>query len=163
MKVIKKQKNSKMCMICGMDNPFGVKGQFYEMEDGSVCGLFEFKEEHQSYPGRVHGGMISAMLDELACRAYWLIEEDALGVTLDLTTKYRLPVPYNAPLKGIGKIIRHTPRYFIADCKILNQNNQVLAEGEVKYLLLNASQITDADYDAEMCYDIQDDVKEINL
>lgn len=162
MRVIKKQKNSKMCMICGMDNSYGVKGQFYEMEDGSVCGLFTFKEEHQSYPGRVHGGMISAMIDELACRAYWVLEPDALGVTLDLTTKYRKPVPYNVPLKGIGKIIKHTSRYFIAECQIL-MNQQILAEGEVRYLLLPNEEITSADYDEEMCYDLNDNIKEIEL
>ena len=91
MKVLKKQNNSKMCMLCGMDNSFGVQAQFYEMENGMVCGLFTFKEEHQSYPGRVHGGMISAMLDELACRAFWILEPDKMAVTLDLQTKYRKP------------------------------------------------------------------------
>lgn len=28
MKVLKKQTNSKMCYICGMDNPFGLKAHF---------------------------------------------------------------------------------------------------------------------------------------
>lgn len=163
MKVTKKQNNSKMCMICGLDNSFGVQAQFYELEDQSVCGLFEFKEEHQSYPGRVHGGMISAMLDELACRAFWVLEPKKLGVTLDLTTKYRKPVPYNTKLKGVGKITKYTNRYFISECKILNEQNEVLAEGEIKYLLMPDTAITDADYEEEMCYALPDDVKEINV
>ena len=50
MKVISKQKNSKMCFICGMDNPEGLKAQFYNMEDNSVMTKFSFKEEHQSFP-----------------------------------------------------------------------------------------------------------------
>ena len=64
MKVINKQTNSKMCILCGIENPCGVKASFYEMEDNSVIALFSFKEMHQSYPERTHGGMISAMLDE---------------------------------------------------------------------------------------------------
>ena len=35
-KVLNKQKNSRMCFICGMDNQQGFKSQFYNMEDGSV-------------------------------------------------------------------------------------------------------------------------------
>ena len=44
MKVISKQRNSRMCIICGLDNPAGVKAQFYNMEDGSVGAIFTFKE-----------------------------------------------------------------------------------------------------------------------
>ena len=53
MKVIKKQTNSKSCIICGLDNAAGVKAPFYEMEDGSVVTLFSYSAQHQSYPGRV--------------------------------------------------------------------------------------------------------------
>lgn len=163
MKVIKKQGNSKMCFICGMDNPYGVHAQFYEMEDGSVCSLFEFRLEHQSYPKRVHGGLISAMLDELACRAYWIVCPKKLAVTIDLQTKYRKPVPYGEPLKGIGKIIKWNNRFFISSCQILDQANQLLAEGEIKYLIVPDEQITDSTYEEEMVYQIEDDIREIDL
>ena len=36
MKVTAKQRNSKMCVICGLDNSAGVRAPFYTMEDGSV-------------------------------------------------------------------------------------------------------------------------------
>lgn len=161
MRVINKQGNSRMCLICGLDNPYGVHARFYELEDQRVCGLFTFQKEHQSYPGRVHGGMISAMLDELACRAFWLAHPKKLGVTIDLTTKYRKPVPYDVPLKGTGKIVKCTPRFFIAECQILNDQNEILAEGEIKYLIVPDQQITDASYEEEMAYQLEDDVWEI--
>ncbi len=163
MKVVQKQNNSKMCIICGMDNPLGVQAQFYEMEDKSLCGLFTFKEEHQSYPGRVHGGMISAMLDELACRAFWVYSPEILGVTISLQTKYRKPVPYGVPLKGIGRITRLTKKNFEAECFIKNQDNEVLAEGIIRYLILPGEKISDASYHEEMCYHIIDDIKEIEI
>ena len=65
MKVVSKQRNSKMCIICGMDNPIGLKAQFYNMEDGSVMTVFKFKEEYQSFPQRVHGGPIGDLPHEL--------------------------------------------------------------------------------------------------
>ena len=71
MKVTGKQRNSRMCFICGMDNPVGFHSQFYNMEDGSVMTPIRFGENHQSFPGRVHGGLIATMLDELGLRALW--------------------------------------------------------------------------------------------
>ena len=50
MKVIGKQRNSKMCYICGLDNPFGMKSQFYNMEDGCVISPITYKSFHQSFP-----------------------------------------------------------------------------------------------------------------
>ena len=38
---------------------------FYNMEDGSVMTKFKYRKEPQSYPGRVHVGLITAMLDEM--------------------------------------------------------------------------------------------------
>lgn len=163
MKIVQKQKNSKMCVICGLDNSFGVQAQFYELEGKIVCGLFHFKEEHQSYPGRVHGGLIAAMIDELACRAFWIVFPESAAVTMTLDTKYRKPVPYSVPLKGVGKIVKMTHRYFEADCYILNQENEVLAEGSARYLILPKEKVTDADFHEEMCYDLKDQLQEIEL
>ena len=46
MKVVSKQRNSKMCAICGIDNKYGVHAQFYNMEDGSVMTKFKYRQEH---------------------------------------------------------------------------------------------------------------------
>ena len=101
MKVVGKQRNSKMCFICGMDNPIGLKAQFYNMEDGSVMTKFQYREEHQSFPQRVHGGLIATMLDELGLRALWAKgSEERFGVTLSMESKFRKPVPYNEILIG---------------------------------------------------------------
>ena len=68
MKVLRTQRNSKNCVICGMENPLGLKAPFYILDNDSVASVFTFKKEHQSYPDRTHGGMISALLDELIGR-----------------------------------------------------------------------------------------------
>ena len=112
MKVVKKQTNSKMCIICGMENHAGVQAPFYEMEDGSVISLFSFKDIHQSYPERTHGGLISTMLDEIIGRGIWVYEPDIWGVTMDINVKFRKPVPYDEELKAYGKITKNTKRFF---------------------------------------------------
>lgn len=164
MKVISKQRNSRMCIMCGLDNPYGVRAPFYNMEDGSVMTLFRYREQHQSYPGRVHGGLITAMLDEMGLRALWAKElsEETFGVTFSLETKYRQPVPYDSDLIGQGRVIKETPRFFITDASIMDSHGKVLANGTVKYIKLNAAQIAeDAVVHEEMCYLEKDGICEI--
>ena len=65
---MKKQPNSQMCFVCGMENPIGLKLAFYEDEGGRVIAHFTPREEYQGYPGVLHGGIIAALLDEAAGR-----------------------------------------------------------------------------------------------
>ena len=165
MKVVSKQGNSKMCAICGMDNKYGVHAQFYNMEDGSVMSKFKYREEHQSYPGRVHGGLITAMLDEMGLRALWAKEggnEEEFGVTMSLDTKYRKPVPYNTELIGKGVVIKNNSKFLVVESQIMDLEGNVLANGAIKYIKLDTNKITgDVEMHDEMCYLIEDDVKEI--
>ena len=143
MKVISKQRNSKMCAICGMDNKYGLHAQFYNMEDGSVMTKFKYREEHQSYPGRVHGGLITAMLDEMGLRALWAKEgnEEDFGVTMSLDTKYRKPVPYETELIGKGILIKESSKFFVVESEILDTEGNVLANGTIKYIKLDTNKI----------------------
>ena len=163
MKVVSKQNNSHMCMICGMENVYGVKGQFYNMEDGSVGGLFTFRPEHQSYPGRVHGGMLATMIDELAGRVLWTDHPDQIAVTMDINVKYRTPVPYDAPLKGRGVYTKKLSRAYSAKCYIMDMDNNILAEGEAKYLVLPADKVSDSSMEEELDIYIPDEITEIDF
>ncbi len=162
MRVVKKQKNSIGCIICGMDNELGVKAPFYEMEDGSVYTIFRFRPEHQSYPGRVHGGMITAMLDELAGRVFWIKEPDMYAVTTSLEVRFRRPVPYDVDLKGVGVITKNTSRAFEAVGSIYDMNGELLASATMKYMKMTKEQVAGEDMDEQMIYDIQDGVTEID-
>ena len=165
MKVVSKQRNSKMCIICGMDNPIGLKAQFYNMEDGSVMTVFKFKEEYQSFPQRVHGGIIATMLDELGLRALWAKEsEDKFGVTLSMNVKYRKPVPYDEVLLGKGLVQKETSKFVTIETEIFNKKGELLANAEVKYIKLDIDKIVhEINTHEEMCYLIEDDIKEINF
>ena len=165
MKVKSKQSNSKMCIICGMDNPVGLKAQFYNMEDESVMTVFKYKEEYQSFPQRVHGGIIAAMLDELGLRALWAKKsEEEFGVTMSLNIKYRKPVPYNEILIGKGMVKKETSKFLTAETEIFDKKGNLLANAEVNYIKLDADKIAQGiNTHDEMSYLIEDDVKEINF
>jgi acyl-coenzyme A thioesterase PaaI-like protein len=57
---VEKQPNSRMCFVCGIENPIGLK--FYTDDGGRCIARFQPKPEHQGYPGHLHGGIISTLL-----------------------------------------------------------------------------------------------------
>lgn len=150
--------------MCGPDNEYGVRAPFYNMEDGSVMTLFRYRKQHQSYPGRVHGGLITAMLDEMGLRALWAKElsEETFGVTFSLETKYRKPVPYDQDLIGKGIIVKNSSKFFVTEASIMDTKGNVLANGTVKYIRLDVNEIAEnAEVHEEMCYLDEDGVTEI--
>lgn len=164
MKIISKQRNSKMCMICGLDNEYGVNAPFYNMEDGSVMSVFQYKWQHQSYPGRVHGGLITAMLDEMGLRSLWAKElsEATFGVTLSLDTKYRKPIPYETDLIGRGIVVKETSKFLITDASIMDMRGAVLANGMIKYIKMDTQKISEGvQIHEEMPYLVEDGRTEI--
>jgi len=164
MKVIKKQKNSKNCIICGLDNPIGVKAYFYDLEDGTLASLFSFSLEHQSYPERVHGGMSSALLDELMGRVIWITEPTTYAVTTSMQVSFRKPVPYGVPLKARAEITFNSLRGYTAKGEIYNMNGETLVSATAKYVKLPEKIITkNFDMHEEMAYLIEDGVTEIDF
>jgi acyl-coenzyme A thioesterase PaaI-like protein len=61
---MEKQPNSRMCFVCGIENPIGLKLKFYTDDVGRCIARFQPKLEHQGYAGQLHGGVISSPLDE---------------------------------------------------------------------------------------------------
>lgn len=165
MKIIGKQRNSRMCFVCGMDNPVGIKAQFYNMEDGSVMTVFRYGEEHQSFPQRVHGGLTATMLDELGLRAMWTkSSEEVFGVTMSMEVKCRRPVPYGVDLVGRGMVERETPKFVTIRAELFDMEGNRLADAELKYIKLDLNQIAAGiEPHEEMCYLIEDDREEINF
>ena len=162
MKIKSKQLNSHDCIICGIDNPFGLKAMFYNTDDNRVVTKFKYKFEHQSYPGRAHGGMISAMLDELIGRAIWINQPDMWGVTIKLEVKYRKPVPYDTELIAYGRIDSETSRTFTGSGHIEDLDGNILAEATATYMKLPIDKITDTPEDEHSkMFLIPDDITEI--
>ena len=104
-KVTGKQPNSKMCLVCGLKNPYGLKTFFYELENGELMSVCRLMEEHQSYPNRLHGGITTALLDETIGRAILIKSKGEIwGVTLEFTTRYKKPIPLDGELRVIERI-----------------------------------------------------------
>lgn len=165
MKVLDRQTNSRNCIICGMDNQLGVKAPFYIMEGNFVASIFHFLPEHQSYPDRTHGGVISALLDELMGRALWIEEPTTYGVTTTMTITFRRPVPYNCTLKARGYITHNSSRWFSAKGEVYAMDGTLLAEGTARYVKMPADKAFEDSINekAEMCYSLPVDIDEIDF
>ena len=144
-----KQENSKMCLVCGLKNPFGLHSSFYELENDELLAIFKPMKEHQSYPGRLHGGIATAVLDETIGRAIMIKNRDIWGVTIEFDTRYRKPVPLMEEIRVIGRITNEAPRYFEGTGEILLSDGTVAIEGRGKFIKLPLEKIADFDYDEQ--------------
>ncbi len=142
-KVRRKQQNSRSCLVCGMKNDFGLKAAFYELENGELVSVFKTLEEHQSYPGRLHGGIAGAMLDETIGRAIMINQQNIWGVTVELSVKYKKPIPLNEELKAVGRIVKDSKRIFEGTGEILLPNGEVAAIAHGIYMKMPLEKISD--------------------
>jgi uncharacterized protein (TIGR00369 family) len=162
-KTLAAQNISRMCLVCGADNPFGLQARFYELEAQAagteagggaapaagreLLGIFTVREEHQSYPGRLHGGVSSAILDETIGRAITIAHPGVWGVTAELTLRYRKPLPLDGEIRAVGRITRDTRRLFEGTGEIVLEDGSVAVEASGKYLKMTLGEITDDDFD----------------
>lgn len=152
LKVLKKQNNSKDCIVCGYRNPLSLKSRFYELEGDILAGICTGVNEHQSYPGRMHGGMITALLDEAIGRAVQIKDPNMWAVTGELTIKYRKPVPLDEEIKTFCKVIKDTSRIFVGKGFIESKNGELLAEAVATYVKLPLGKIMQQGDNGELDY-----------
>jgi uncharacterized protein (TIGR00369 family) len=145
-KVVRKQYNSKLCFICGLKNNSGLQASFYETEAGELIATFVPSEEHQSYPGRLHGGLASAILDETIGRAILVgNDQEIWGLTIELNLSYKKQIPLGVELKVVGRITEQNSRFFYGTGEIVLPNGEVAVTGRGKYLKAPLSKIADFD------------------
>ncbi len=144
-----KQHNSKMCFVCGLKNTFGLKASFYELEGDQLVALFTPCEEHQSYPGRMHGGLAATILDETIGRAVMIKENEIWGVTVEFKVRYRRPIPLGEELRVVGRITKDSRRLFEGSGEILLPDGQIAVEGSGKYIKLPLDDIADFDFEEQ--------------
>ena len=129
-----KQPNSRMCFICGLENPVGLHLHMYETSPGVVETTYVAPEHFQGYPGVLHGGIVSSIIDEIAGRAHMGSDptNPRFMFTAKLEVKYRKNVPIGKKLKIIGKAGKTKSRSAEAWAGIYDaETNELYAEGNV--------------------------------
>lgn len=146
-KITHSQNISKNCLVCGVDNDFGLKTRFYETEGNELIAVCKPLPEHQSYPHVTHGGISAAILDEVIGRAIMITtDSDTFGVTIELKVRYKSPVPIGVELKAVGRITKERSRTFEGTGELYLPNGEIAVEAEGTYMKRRLQQITDADF-----------------
>jgi uncharacterized protein (TIGR00369 family) len=147
-KITGKQHNSKQCFICGLKNSSGLKASFFETEGNELIARFMPTEEHQSYPGRLHGGIASAILDETIGRAISTGNAEQIwGITVELSVQFKKPIPLNKEVKVIGRIITQNSRFFEGTGEIVLDSGEIAVVAKGRYMKAPLSKIADFDPD----------------
>ena len=149
-KIIGKQPNSKMCFCCGLENRFGLKSRFYELETGELLAVFQPANEHQGYPGRLHGGLAATILDETIGRAIMIARSDSLwGVTVEFSMRLKQPVPLDREIRVLARVLRDGKRLFEGSGEIVLPDGHVAVQGQGRYLKMDIEKIADFDIEEQ--------------
>jgi uncharacterized protein (TIGR00369 family) len=147
-KIVNKQPNSADCFVCGLNNDKGIQASFYETDTNEVAAVFTPHRLHQSYPGRVHGGIAACMLDETIGRAIQIGSPDIWGVTVELNLTYKKPLPYECELKALGRITHENRLMFEGEGEIYTPDGEIAVTAKAKYVKMRIGQISE-EFDSE--------------
>lgn len=148
-RVVGAQNISRMCIVCGTENPAGLHARFYELDNGEVHGIFTPQQHHQSYPGRLHGGVATTILDETIGRAVNALDHSAWGVTIELSVRFRQPVPLDGDIRSIGRITKDSRRIFEGTGEIVLEDGTVAVEASGRYMKMPIERIATGDFHTE--------------
>lgn len=163
-RITKKQNNSARCVVCGNQNEFSLNSRFYELENGELAVIFRTEDHHQSYPGRTHGGLVAAVLDELIGRAMCIAEPEMWGVTVELTIRYRKPVPTDALVKGVARITKNSRKIFEGTGEVFLPDGTLAAEAWGKYMKMPLEKISgEGSLDEEWYFLAENDPEELEI
>lgn len=115
------------CFGCGIKNPIGLHLEFKKLSDGSMICSFKPQRIHQGFQKRVHGGIISLILDEIAVNHARTIESSA--VSADIQVRLRRPAFIDSTLKFSSKIIKQTRKTLHVQCYCSDSKANLIAEG----------------------------------
>lgn len=154
-----------MCFVCGMENDFGLKASFFELENDQLVGTFTPCKFHQGYPGRLHGGIASTILDEAMGRSILISDSNIWGVTVELNVKFKKPIPLDQQIKAVCNLTSENSRLFEGEGKIILENGDATVIAKGKYIKMPLDKITENDFvdDQWFLVENKDDPKEIEL
>jgi uncharacterized protein (TIGR00369 family) len=125
-------KDNDYCYVCGKKNPEGLAVDFeIDREKKSITGRFMPQKKHQGYDGIIHGGILSALLDEAMVKLAYNLGIPA--VTAEMTVKFKSPAAPGEELVVTGRITDESRRLIQATA-VIERGPVVIAEVTGKLL-----------------------------
>ena len=118
------------CIACGDTSRGGLGLRFREEPDGSVSTSFPCRPDFQGYPGRLHGGVVSMLLD--AAMTHSLFARHIRGVTAKLNIRFPRPVQVGVEATVRARLVEKSPPLYVLKAELL-QHGEVCAHAEGKF------------------------------
>lgn len=118
------------CIVCDYANPKGLNIQYVSDDDNSVSASFLCEENYEGYPGIMHGGVISAILD--GAMGNCMFAQGRATVTVEMTTKFRFPILIGKQASVSARITRISHPLYLLEAEI-EQDGKVKATAKGKY------------------------------
>jgi acyl-coenzyme A thioesterase PaaI-like protein len=116
---------SDLCFGCGKNNPCGLKLKF--KQDGKTAKAeFTPNKFHQGWEGIIHGGILTAILDE--AMGYAAFYEGIRCVTGTMQLRLRRPALIGEPLIVTALVTRNARRFIETEAKLTMMDGTLVAE-----------------------------------
>jgi acyl-coenzyme A thioesterase PaaI-like protein len=122
------------CFVCGQDNPYGLRVCFVLERDGAISAEWRPSEKVEGFKGIVHGGIISAVLDEAMSKAVAAMKYQAL--TGELRVRFRRHVSAGENLRIRGWVVEKTKRLIRAESMLTGTDGSERAHAWACFLAL---------------------------
>ena len=120
------------CFVCGQNNPSGLRLRF-ETDGSLVRTRFLPSEAVIGFPGVVHGGILSTVLDEVMVWACG-VQTQRFAYCAEINVRFLAPARPGDELTGIGRLVENRRnRIFRATGEIRSATDQLLASASGKY------------------------------
>jgi len=127
------------CYVCGQAHPRGLRIRFFADEGKCVYARFHPDQTQTGYDDIVHGGVVSALLDELIGWSVSL-QHDRLAYTAELTVRFVKPLRSLRPYLASSCMGTGRGRCWEAGGSICDESGDVYAKARGRYFLLSPEQ-----------------------
>ncbi len=119
------------CVVCDPKNESGLRLEFLTLDDGSVQTHFKCDAIYEGFPGMLHGGVITSLLDGAMTNC--LFAHGRTGITGELKVRFRHPVATGRRSLVRAWIEESSPPYHVLKAELI-QDQQVKARATGKFL-----------------------------
>ena len=123
------------CFVCGPDNPSGLQIQLdINPETCEATSQVTLDQRFQGWQGVIHGGILAALLDEVAI--YACRSKGEQFVTAEINVRYRKPVPVGSIIDLKGRVTESRRNLYMVKSRI-EINGTLYAEADVRVMQLD--------------------------